>query len=131
MHARSFCLAALLVPAAIWLTAGIRRQAPDGDLVLFSFDTESLPWHENLKLTLEHPKKYSGNPVLEPGPYDSIDGYGVILYGSVLHIDGKFRMWYIAWPQPDSRFPGDAEGYRPIAYAESNDGIHWVKPNLG
>lgn len=131
MHARSCWLAALSLIAGLWLTAEVRRQVPDGDLVLFSFDTESLPWHENLKLTMEHPRKYPGNPVLKPGPYDSVDGYGVILYGSILHIDGKFRMWYIAWPQPDTRYPGDADGYRPVAYAESSDGIHWVKPNLG
>jgi hypothetical protein len=130
MRLRFFCFA-LALSCVACLTAEVRRQAPDCDLVLFSFDTESLPWHENLKLTLEHPRKFPGNPVLKPGAFDSIDGYGALLYGTVLHIDGKFRMWYIAWPQPDSSFPFDTDGYRPIAYAESTDGKHWVKPNLG
>jgi hypothetical protein len=41
-------------------------------------------------------------------------------------------MWYIAWPQIDNRYPKQANRfYRPIAYAESRDGIRWDKPNLG
>src|SRR5207249_11190820 len=44
--------------------------------------------------------------------------------------------WYLASPRTDSRIPGDVERngwpyYRPIAYAESTDGIHWERPNLG
>ena len=114
----------LLAPAQV-------KETADTNLVLFAFDDQSIPWQENLKLTMERPKKYEGNPVLRSGPKDSIDGYGAALYGSVLSINGKLRMWYLAWPQPDSRYPGDTDRYRPVAYAESTDGIHWNKPNLG
>ena len=110
-------------------------QIPDpDDQVLFPLDDVSLPWRDNLKLTLHRPAKYPGNPVMRPGPVDSPDGYAVCLYGTVIKEEGKFRMWYLAWPRPDERIPGDVEDiyrHRPIAYAESTDGMHWRRPNLG
>src|SRR5262249_12255375 len=76
-----------------------------GDLVFFSFDDDSIPWRENLKLTLEQPKKYPGNPVLRSGPPGSVDSLRANLYGTVLKIGDKFRMWYVAWTQPDKGYP--------------------------
>ena len=100
--------------------------------VFFSFDDDSLPWRDNLQLTLERPKKYEGNPVLKPGPQGSVDGNAALLYGTVIKEGSKYRMWYIAQPQPDPKFPNDTNPpYRPVAYAESADGKHWEKPNLG
>jgi hypothetical protein len=44
------------------------------------------------------------------------------MYGSAMHWRGKFRMWYCGWTRTIS----------PRAcYAESDDGVVWVKPNLG
>ncbi|MHB0938173.1 MAG: hypothetical protein ACYDCO_25900 [Armatimonadota bacterium] len=66
---------------------------------------------------------------LEPGPGGSWDARVASIYGSVLKEDGLFRMWYCVMP--------DAENYAEnpdhilIAYAESDDGIHWRKPDLG
>lgn len=97
--------------------------------VFFSFDDVSIPWRDNLKLTLEQPKKHSANPVLRAGAQDSADGWGALLYGTVIKEGGKFRMWYIAWPQTDASKPQPY--YRPVAYAESSDGVTWVKPDLG
>jgi len=109
--------------------------APDaGDWVLFSLDDQALPWRENLKLTLERPVKFAGNPILGPGPEAGPDGYGALLYGTVIKEAGKFRMWYVASPRVDPKILGDDENmeyYRPVAYAESADGIHWTRPNLG
>ena len=110
-------------------------QAPDaGDRVIFALDDRAVPWRDNLKLTLERPVKFPGNPVMGPGPLAGPDGYGAILYGTVLEQDGKFRMWYLASPRVDSSVRGDDEEleyYRPVAYAESADGIHWTRPDLG
>lgn len=39
---------------------------------------------------------------------------------------GKYRMWYLAFP----RFDGNLRFNARAAYAESEDGINWVKPNL-
>ena len=100
------------------------------DLTLFSFDDVSIPWRDNLKLTLVQPKKHPANPVLKPGAQGSVDGMGALLYGTVIKEGDTFRMWYIAWPQPDKRFKNE-QYYRPVAYAESRDGVTWVKPELG
>lgn len=113
------------------------KAPPAGDMVLFPMDDYSIPWRENLKLTLEAPKKYSGNPIMRAGPIEGVDGYGTLLYGTVLKQGSKFRMWYLASPRADSRRQGGVERnilnntYRPVAYAESMDGIHWVRPSLG
>lgn len=110
------------------------KTPPSGDMVLFPFDDHTIPWRDNLKMTLERPKKYPENPVIRPGPVEGPDGYECLVYGTVLKQNGKFRMWYIAGPRADSRIAGDSERmefYRPVAYAESDDGIHWKKPDLG
>ena len=40
--------------------------------------------------------------------------------------DGKYRLWYEAW---DADFDGDMSGR--LCYAESDDLVTWVKPELG
>ncbi|MEZ6192649.1 MAG: hypothetical protein R3C45_15350 [Phycisphaerales bacterium] len=63
-----------------------------------------------------HPAHKREAPVLEPEqPWEGNNAY---IYGTV-HYDkdtGRFRMWY------------NASG---LCYAESDDGIHWVRPTLG
>jgi len=45
--------------------------------------------------------------------------------------DGEgFRMWYYCWSE-DKNPDGSRRGGQRICYATSEDGIHWVKPNLG
>lgn len=63
-------------------------------------------------------------PVLRPDCF--ADAKGMTIYGSVLRDNGKLRMWYHAFPQ-DWDFEHDMSS---IAYAESEDGIHWTKPAL-
>ncbi|MCX6908762.1 MAG: hypothetical protein NTY01_12060 [Verrucomicrobia bacterium] len=46
----------------------------------------------------------------------------ISFYLTVLDEEGKLRMWYICRDKAN----------RPnVAYAESRDGVHWTKPNLG
>jgi len=50
-------------------------------------------------------------------------------YGTVLDDGGKYRLWYVAAPvMPDGAV--DKATSR-LCYAESEDGIHWNKPELG
>ena len=53
------------------------------------------------------------------------DAEGAYIYGSVLHDQGVYRMWYQAqspaWARHDTPV---------VAYAESDDGITWRKPDL-
>jgi len=63
------------------------------------------------------------DPVLLPDrPWDSA---GAFLYGTVLHEENRFRMWYQA------RHAMGGGNSHAIAYAESIDGLHWEKPDLG
>lgn len=68
-------------------------------------------------------RKYSDNPVIKKDrPWEGRASYsGPYLYGTVMWDQGKLRMWYHAH---------GGSGYR-NCYAESTDGIHWTKPNLG
>jgi hypothetical protein len=71
----------------------------------------SRQWHS--------PRKFP-DPVLKPEhPWEQ---WCPSLYGTVLHWQGRFRMWYIPW----SRYPR-----RGVCYAESTDGVTWQKPELG
>lgn len=70
-----------------------------------------------------HPfTKYAGNPVMtadKPWEGENIYVYGTALPGAT---GTGYRLWYHA-------LPGDVK-YR-LCYAESADGVHWEKPNLG
>ena len=71
-------------------------------------------------------------PVQHPEPVLSVDrpweDRGIGGYNCVRREeDGRFRLWY------DAAMEGGlpSEGARRLCYAESEDGIHWVKPELG
>ena len=71
-----------------------------------------------------HPvQKYEGNPVLRGDkPYETAQrSSGPYIYGTVMRDQGLLRMWYHLIH----------DGAYCNAYAESQDGIQWVKPDLG
>ncbi len=96
------------------LRIGLQKQLLVDDHVIDS--------HTNLRRTLGRVvKARDGSPLLIPDrPWEEPEAFGY--YGSVLHDQGRFRMWYRA----DIR-----EGSRMLAYAESVDGLDWIKPKLG
>jgi len=115
----------------LWVLAVCQVVRADDTQVLFAFDDHAIPWHHNTKVTLVQAEKHPENPVVRTGPKVSPDFGHAIMYGSVLHIDGKFRMWYLGMTQREI-VAGQAPGYwRPMCHAESQDGIHWTKPELG
>ena len=75
-------------------------------------------------------------PWLEPDqPWE-----GSINWLTVIQEDGKFRCWYLVkFPKEDAAdatrvMAGEQEmdfGGGAMCYAESEDGLHWVKPSLG
>ena len=79
------------------------------------------PKHVRTKL---HPPVKTGERLLESDrPWED----ATLNWFSVLQDQGKFRMWYECydmdgWPTADDTS---------FCYAESQDGIHWTKPNLG
>jgi hypothetical protein len=104
--------------------------------ILLSIDDFLLPLKENVSTYMSTPT-YRKEPVLTPGTDNPMapDQVATSFYGTVLHENGKFRMWYYALRLKE---PGDAirsdpanllQG--PVCYAESSDGIQWTKPSLG
>lgn len=133
-----------LVVASVLSAALIDRAASAADAqayfdetqvtTLFAFDDVSIPHSQNLRLEMRKPTRHPANPVLARGPAGSVDALGVQFYGSILREKGlgensKYRLWYVA-------VDDDVENKVPYsrwraAYAESDDGVHWTKPNLG
>jgi hypothetical protein len=123
-----------------------------GPAILLAIDDLSWPFRKNVCLYLSKPK-VRPEPVLAPSPLESNapDNLAAHFYGTVLHEQGNFRMWYYAchlgrnpdWPprmmQQSATNPAisstlayDSQIYTgPLCYAESDDGIHWEKPALG
>jgi len=97
-------------------------------ITFFAFDNVSIPFIQNLKVKMRVPEKYPGNPVVDRGPKGAPDSWAVQFYGSVIRENGKFRMWYAAAAEK----PKDTNEPRwRGAYAESEDGLNWTKPDLG
>jgi len=119
-------LAALAWPAAATLPAA-------EPTAIFSFDDVTLPYRYHLALTMVPATKYRRNPVVPNGPPDAPDGTRAQFYGSVIRVEGKFRMWYIAIAHGGGPRTVEAPEKHVTwpAYAESTDGIHWIKPELG
>lgn len=112
--------------------------------LMLAIDDQSLPFRKHVGLYLSKPA-VRPEPVLKPSDFESNapDNLAAHFYGTVLHDAGKFRMWYYAchwgknpdWspsmaqqlakPNADPLFQG------PLCYAESDDGITWIKPALG
>jgi len=103
-------------------------------VTLFAFDEVSIPFTQNLKLIMNSPERHPANPVVSRGPDGSCDSWAVQFYGSVIRDPDrkKFRMWYVA-ASKEERLNPDTPRSAPwrVAYAESADGFHWTKPELG
>ena len=102
------------------------------EATLFAFDNVSIPFHRNLYLSMHQGRKHPQNPIVrrEEGRPDEARAQYL---GTVLRHQGKFKMWYVAADKDSFRdfsAKGVMSGWR-VAYAESEDGIQWKKPNLG
>lgn len=96
---------------------------------LFAFDNIAIPHTQNLRLEMRQPVKHAANPLLQRGGTGAPDAMGVQFYGSIIKDGGKYRLWYVAFDD-DVKNSVTSARWR-AAYAESDDGLHWVKPDLG
>lgn len=91
-------------------------QPPYRRLFLDAMVTEE---SEGLARVFHQAEKYPGNPIIvKEHPWE---GWGPYVYGTILWDGGKLRMWY-------QGIGGDSAD---VSYAESTDGIHWTRPELG
>lgn len=98
-------------------------------ITLFAFDDVSIPHTQNLRLEMARPERHPANPVVARGGPGSVDAMGVQFYGSVIREGDRFRLWYVAYDDDEANKVASSRWS--AAYAESTDGIHWTKPNLG
>lgn len=116
-----------------------------GQVMILGIDRRLLPLRRNHSLpppigpcTYLSKPTVRLKPVLTPrrGDPKAPDNMAAFFYGTVLHEEGRFRMWYYACnfaaetAQLGALGPGDVR-QGPVCYAESDDGIHWRRPNLG
>jgi hypothetical protein len=89
---------------------------------LLFFDYRDYESIEGFVRRLEPPRRYPGNPILESD--QAVEGDHMSLYGSVVRRpeDGLWQMWYTSRNQ---RLGGII-----LAYATSEDGVHWTRPAL-
>lgn len=99
---------------------------------LFAFDNVSIPFTRSLKLEMNQPVKYSRNPVLGRGKPGETDSWAIHFYGSVIREkNGKFRMWYVGTGDERGQNTQHDTSLWRVLYAESDDGVNWVRPKLG
>ncbi len=105
--------------------------------LLLAIDDYALPLRRDLCYYISTPT-VRAEPVLTTsrGNPHATDTALACCYGTVLHEGGKFRMWYYGMQSAPSVLH-QGSGLRavhhegPVCYAESIDGLHWTKPNLG
>jgi hypothetical protein len=91
---------------------------------------------ENICRTWHHPEKADMNPLIKKDkPWEhqletTCNGFQILRDPK----DGLFKCWYMHSRDKDSR-PGDARimdrAQHSVLYAESKDGLEWVKPAVG
>ena len=142
--------AGLLAPLASANTGIPREPVAIGHESQFLFDLYIVDNHwglrsqdDSVKRVSHQPRKHPGNPVIPTGKHFKISNVWVTRDGSA----GPFRMWYQnnlnvsaveLKEAPDPNEVIQEEGGKKggpafrkfVGYAESKDGIHWVKPNL-
>jgi hypothetical protein len=105
----------------------MRQPRQIGQQTILLVDDHALLYRSGTRRLLNPPKRYQENPVLRVNnPWEQ----GSIGYCSVYRNSesGRYQLWY----QAGSGKLAKAATHRVVVcYAESNDGINWVKPKLG
>lgn len=133
--------AASLAAAGLWQPRvraadpadGFRVQNGVRQLFLDDVGVERL---DGLRRVVNKPRRHPGNPLLVP---DTHWERGCQVYGTAYYDEqaGLFKLWYLTGPRDRGLKPLKLDGYERAphttmaAYAESKDGVHWRKPDLG
>jgi hypothetical protein len=114
--------------------AGAASAGAPAETVLFPFDDYSIPLTKGLLLSLVTGRKSAGDngtgadpehpnaPVLLPSEPGAPDHPRLYYEGTVLRIEGEYRMWYTGMDQDNHRY---------VCSALSRDGIRWTRPDVG
>src|SRR5687767_2936919 len=124
---RLFLLMVAFFPRGIQAAEVAQSAAVLNDPGLHLFvDDHEIERATNLQRVVNRPKKHPGPVIISDQPWE---GDRAQAWGSVIQEpDGLLRIWYFAYNSARRTDEPDRGGY---AYAESRDGIQWVKPKLG
>ena len=109
----------LLALGCLSLRCGAESVTDIGSRKQVLWDDQLLESHQGVRFEM--------NPAARTGEVDLVadkpwESWMTGVYGTVLKDQGRFRMWYSARASISQEY---------IAYAESDDGMHWRKPELG
>ena len=79
---------------------------PLEEATFFPFDRFSMPLTRGLTLRLVSGKKHPESSVLRMGKPGTPDSCSVAYYGTIIGIDGEYRMWYQGTEEPIHGWPG-------------------------
>jgi len=116
---------ALLNIAAAFFASAAKPIILDQTKQLF-LDNEIIESQKNIQRIIHPAKKHPENPILTAdSPWEN---NSCLIYGSVLKEKNVFRMWYHTSikERPELKH-GSTTG---VAYAQSDDGIQWKKPEF-
>jgi hypothetical protein len=123
VHRRKILIVALLVlliASMVAVTRAAETQVADiGSRLELFVDTHRIQSMNGVRLMLHQPKRMEVALRLD-APWDGkYSGYFTVFQDGEL-----FRMYYRGWAELKG-------GEQVTCYAESKDGVHWTKPNLG
>ena len=128
MNDRVVCIGVVILMAALcggWALCDDGESAGDGRTILFVDDGDIL-YRSGTERVLNPAKRFGGNPVVKQDkPWEAALGWVSV------HRDpgsGKYQLWYQAYAGNRAQ---EKRMRCVVCYAESGDGIHFTKPNLG
>lgn len=111
-------LALLLAILSSCAAADDLAGAPNGPWRRLFLDDARVARQSGLRRVFHPARKHPGNPVIKKT--EPWEGFGPYVHGTVLREGDRLRMWYFIY-----------SGRYMNAYAESSDGLTWLKPKLG
>jgi len=96
----------------------------DNNDILYAFDDYSIETTRGVTLEMVRPDKHPDNPIVPRGKPGDPDAHRAET-PAVIYDGGRWRMWYVALTGTDWHRESR------VAYAESDDGLIWRKPELG
>jgi hypothetical protein len=123
----SFHTRAWIAVALLWMTVGQASPIDVGSGKQLFFDDTFIAASEGVRIVM-NPAIKKG-PVLEPDrPWED---FRLTSYFTVLQDGALCRMYYSCFSKDQWHTPDSWEKHAYLCYAESRDGVHWTKPDLG
>ena len=112
--------------AVLLLTTVIICDSGAAQRTILMVDDHPIHTRPGTRRVLHKPVRGESNPVVtETKPWESAIGYCSVHRNSD---SGRYQAWYQAYAGGRAK---DPTRRLVVAYAESDDGVNWIKPNLG